>query len=89
VLTVPEETVRIERSERPWLYRATASLREIVCTTIECVRINAASILVRDGYPRLRYLGVEIEGWEAGEDLSGTYPLEGAQPVSAHRADCE
>jgi hypothetical protein len=53
-----------------------ASLREVVCATIECALINAANSMGRNSKYPVRYLAVEIEGWDGAADLARTYPLD-------------
>jgi hypothetical protein len=82
VLEIPEYAVQLEQGRKHgWLGVITASLRQVVCATIECARINAASQKTGSRYPKLRFLDVDVQGWEDAADLSATYPLEGVPPV--------
>jgi hypothetical protein len=83
VLEIPAYAVELERArQHGWRDVVLASLREVVCATLECARINAASQPTGDRYPDLRYLAVEIEGWDRLADLAGTYSLQGIAPIS-------
>jgi hypothetical protein len=74
VLQVPQRA--LDASQESEGLGIPASLREIVCATIECAVINAANPMARSDKNPLRYLAVEIEGWEGAADLARTYSLQ-------------
>jgi hypothetical protein len=78
-LIVPDQSEDTDRTpselRAPMTWRGVTTLRQIVCATIECAVINCARTVWGSKYP-IRFLAVDIEGWDGAEDLARTYPLD-------------